>query len=102
MPDENSNSFPAFPVGSQLPGVDAIIGHWFAAGEVQIVFADEDNRQFILPKESLDLQTGSCERFYGRFLDPGQVWARRDPPTPLQGEARDREILKAYHEAGHA
>jgi hypothetical protein len=78
-----------------VPPIGAVIGHWFACGEVHIVFGEDDGRQFFLTKQTL-------ERCYGTFLDPGQTWARRDEPTPLQGVAREQGMLRAYHEAGHA
>jgi hypothetical protein len=78
-----------------VPPIDAVIGHWFACGEVHIVFAEDDGRQFYLIKETL-------ERSYGTFLGPGQTWARREEPAPLRGIAREQGMLRAYHEAGHA
>jgi hypothetical protein len=87
------------PVGSQVselvPPIEAIIGHWLACGEVHIVFAERDGRQFYLVKETL-------ERSYGTFLAPGQAWARRDEPSPLRGSAREQAEVRAFHEAGHA
>jgi hypothetical protein len=80
---------------SPVPPIDAIVGHWYACGEVHIVFAEDDGRQFSLIKETL-------ERCHGTFLNPGQTWARRDEPAPLRGTARDQGMLRAYHEAGHA
>jgi hypothetical protein len=77
------------------PPIEAIIGHWFAAGEVHIVFADPDGRQFYLVKETR-------ERSYGNFLDPDQTWGVRDRLTPLRGIERAEGMLRAVHEAGHA
>jgi hypothetical protein len=82
-------------VSERVPPIEAIFGHWFAAGEVHIVFTEDDGRQFFLVKPTL-------ERSYGSFLDPGQTWARRDEPAPLQGIARAQGMLRAFHEAGHA
>jgi hypothetical protein len=99
MPVQAPGEFPEPPgeTGGRLPvpPIDAVVGHWFADGEVHVVFTEGDGRQFFLLKETL-------ERCYGTFLGPDQTWARRDPPAPLRGIARDQGMLRAYHEAGHA
>ncbi len=98
-PPSESDELPVSSSGlgaiSPVPPIEAVIGHWFACGEVHIVFAEGDGRQFFLIKETR-------ERFYGTFLDPGHDWARREEPAPLTGAARDQGMLRAYHEAGHA
>jgi hypothetical protein len=81
--------------GLPVPPIDTRLGHWFACGEVHVVFPGDDGRQFFLIKETL-------ERCHGTFLDTGQTWARRDEPAPLRGIARDEAMPRAYHEAGHA
>jgi hypothetical protein len=78
-----------------VPPIDAVVGHWYAGGEVHIIFAEDDGRQFFLTKETQ-------ERCYGTFLGSDQTWARREEPGPLRGIARDQGMLRAYHEAGHA
>src|SRR5262245_54190607 len=76
-----------------VPPIEAIVGYWFACGEVHIVFDEGDGRQFYLLKDTL-------ERSHGNFLTPGQTWSRRDEPVPLQGAGRIEGLLRAYHEAG--
>jgi hypothetical protein len=78
-----------------VPPIEAVIGHWFALGEVHIVFAEADGRQFILDKETLD-------RSFGDYLASGQTWGRREGAFPLAGGANEEEKMRAYHEAGHA
>jgi hypothetical protein len=78
-----------------VPPIDAIVGHWFAGGEVHIVFAGKDGRQFFLVKETL-------ERVFGDFLEPSQIWSRRENPVPLRGVDLEEARLRAFHEAGHA
>jgi hypothetical protein len=90
--NDGPTSFPPDPEVSELvPPIEAIIGHWLALGEVNIVFREHDGRQFYLVMPTL-------ERSYGTFLAPGQTWGRRDESRALKGIPRER----AFHEAGHA
>ena len=60
--NDGPTSFPPDPEVSELvPPIEAIIGHWFALGEVNIVFREHDGRQFYLVMPTL-------ERSYGTFL----------------------------------
>jgi hypothetical protein len=78
-----------------VPRIEDILGHWFAVGEVHLVFREPDGRQFFLTKDTR-------ERVHGTFLDAGQTWGRREEPSPLRGDAREQVKVRAFHEAGHA
>jgi hypothetical protein len=76
-----------------FPCIDSIVGHWFAR-DVQAIFSDADGQFFLEPEER--------KRIDGFFLEPGQGWAVRDRFQPSFGEARQQDMLRAVHEAGHA